>query len=823
MKERSSPETLPDVSSPHIFPEVLRKDFRHRLAECLVRAKAYDGTEATYQALLQEVQQFEQWEFTTFQSYDVAPLPSRLSDSTEHQLLAAYHPLVAAETRTISGLLTLATKRCSDRLRREDDLILKTRVQTLGGALLPTGKQGLHPVEGKGNTFTKEFVFSPRIRTLLASLQAGGVYLDDVVIWVGDVPKNALKRQQPYVLVEIPRLQGKQVLVCDQVGEATFVATQLLDKQELLTMNKATLLEVYGDMVRKVPWQEEESWKTQVMDLVFLDQKPGEKVDIALREVVRQELKERYNPAQFLRVDPKTHSRGYVLNDELHSLSARGMGISALAHLFGQTAEEAAQRTSQSLLRFLVAVYGMNQPEIKMVYERFERDKAVQLSLGKDPQKWREFILGKPVTVQYLGKDHLETADPAFPTKDVYFKMTITEKTRCLFAGRNTRWLANIFLSDEEIASAMDFSDDFVAGKLFEQQMARALFGTDPLLEAKIVELEQRKKLNEVLGKDIERWGKFIQGEPVSLPYKGQTVSVVASPTFPTRQDFLSNHDVRNNKVLYAGHALNWIATDVLSSREPELVGKDYCLQNEYLILLVARGLYGTDPDFERQIYDKKVETVALAQVGKNKDAWRSYIKGNPLTVEMNGASIVLSPARPLQSAREMLALTYTERAKTSFLGKKFSGLGGIFLSKDGKTVIINTEYDVMRLALEIYGDEFVNEQERLSDRILEQKIQNQLLGELGQSRRKWREFVQGHPVTVEVDGQHFSRTSETVFPTKKDMLAVLSSSYNALSFGGLSLMALATRLGLDGPRLKPVRSVEGYRTVVNTLFEDEE
>lgn len=102
------------------------------------------------------------------------------------------------------------TKRFAKRLETGDDLLKNVRVQNLEGVLVPPGKGKLRPAEGEEwKEFTKEAVFSPRIRMLLGALQERKVFFDDVLIWVGQVPEKSMSRVSPYVLIEIPRLQGR--------------------------------------------------------------------------------------------------------------------------------------------------------------------------------------------------------------------------------------------------------------------------------------------------------------------------------------------------------------------------------------------------------------------------------------------------------------------------------------------------------------------------------------------------------------------------------------------------------------------------------------
>jgi hypothetical protein len=71
-----------------------------------------------------------------------------------------------------------------------------------------------------------EFKEQPRLSLLLEHLQGLGIYSDDVLIRVGQADKTMV-RKLPYILVQIPRMD-KEIALCNEVGEATFVSSRIL-------------------------------------------------------------------------------------------------------------------------------------------------------------------------------------------------------------------------------------------------------------------------------------------------------------------------------------------------------------------------------------------------------------------------------------------------------------------------------------------------------------------------------------------------------------------------------------------------------------------
>jgi hypothetical protein len=66
-----------------------------------------------------------------------------------------------------------------------------------------------------------------------------GIFADDLFIYRGLVQRNSM-RKISYTIIEIPKLD-RQVAVCDQIGEISFVATRILPIHTWAAMNKEEL------------------------------------------------------------------------------------------------------------------------------------------------------------------------------------------------------------------------------------------------------------------------------------------------------------------------------------------------------------------------------------------------------------------------------------------------------------------------------------------------------------------------------------------------------------------------------------------------------
>jgi hypothetical protein len=87
------------------------------------------------------------------------------------------------------------------------------------------------------NTFKIET--QPRLAWLIEGLKAKGLYTSDIMITVGETPKNIVRRH-PYVIIDIPYVPC-QIAVCDQVGERTFISDKIYEMDFWRGFNKELL------------------------------------------------------------------------------------------------------------------------------------------------------------------------------------------------------------------------------------------------------------------------------------------------------------------------------------------------------------------------------------------------------------------------------------------------------------------------------------------------------------------------------------------------------------------------------------------------------
>jgi len=121
--------------------------------------------------------------------------------------------------------------------------------------------------------------FRNRLSLLIPRLKDIDIFMDDLVIHVGDVDPNT-RRKAAYNLIQIPRIK-KEICISDQVGEITIVSTKIkgptfwgyLSKEEL----KAR------DDIHAISFADDDVWWSKVKEVLEKDLEPKKrypKVDI---------------------------------------------------------------------------------------------------------------------------------------------------------------------------------------------------------------------------------------------------------------------------------------------------------------------------------------------------------------------------------------------------------------------------------------------------------------------------------------------------------------------------------------------------------------
>ena len=264
-----------------------RKEYRRRLADCLRGAWSYRGTEQDYKQLIEKLSDMERWLNSMFGSEAGKRFPAELEESVA-QAWRPEHP----DRASVGHSLHIAARQFAKRISRildhpEIDQSSILTVETDGLILPPVEKE---IPKGDGTREFKETRFEERTKTLVNALHSAGIHPEDLILVRGKTNDNMM-RKTSYTIIEIPRL-NREILVCDQVGEGTFVIYGILDRKILLATGKEGLQEKFRSLVVKFTCFDIEEWKNQVTEALLKDVNVDEllKVDVRTQEGLRKEI-----------------------------------------------------------------------------------------------------------------------------------------------------------------------------------------------------------------------------------------------------------------------------------------------------------------------------------------------------------------------------------------------------------------------------------------------------------------------------------------------------------------------------------------------------
>ncbi|HVY13191.1 MAG TPA: hypothetical protein VHB73_06470, partial [Alphaproteobacteria bacterium] len=196
---------------------------RQRVFEALGTARssveAFNGSEETSIRLVNDIAAYEQvlWDY----------FGERFPPAEEEQRLAHFQ---LTRKDSVTGLLEHAISSVYGMLARLGSLREQLKVLEMGGALVKYYDDVFvladtsPDISGDGAEPKNphEFIRQPRLAILVKLLHGLEIYSDDLIIRVGTIFEDKI-RQLPYVLIDIPRI-GRQIAICDQYGQVTFVS-----------------------------------------------------------------------------------------------------------------------------------------------------------------------------------------------------------------------------------------------------------------------------------------------------------------------------------------------------------------------------------------------------------------------------------------------------------------------------------------------------------------------------------------------------------------------------------------------------------------------
>jgi len=162
----------------------------------------------------------------------------RPDEGVEKEFAAAAR-IPCGRVATIAGLMDLAMYRRERTAEAFWDPLMAAgmKVLSIADGFIPADKpprQGTRQERGEN-----EVTFGPKTLQLIAVLLEIGIRPEDVIAYRGGVSPCG-RRKVPYIIIEIPRLK-KQIAVCDQMGQATFICRTIKPLSFWATKGKIAL------------------------------------------------------------------------------------------------------------------------------------------------------------------------------------------------------------------------------------------------------------------------------------------------------------------------------------------------------------------------------------------------------------------------------------------------------------------------------------------------------------------------------------------------------------------------------------------------------
>jgi hypothetical protein len=327
-------------------------------------------------------------------------------------------------------------------------------------------------------------------------------------VYFGSVAEDQ-RRTVPYIIITIPSIR-KQILVCEEVNEATFFSHQIYSYAvyENSKNDKQQLEKIYG--LKKLPFppgnaplpDRKAEWLNNLLRELNSDL-PQNPCYIDMQEFTR--LKE-----AFLKTYPEPLSIGcfklrkdgkYEFNftDFRNKLSVNGRKCHILLTLSGFS-----DFNRLNCLKFLSLMYGAENDIIGPLLTKETQEHTQAQELGNDPEKWKTFIT------------QLKDDEGNFLyTAEKWKHMTVKNLEELEILRKGYNYLLGIFQCPKQ---ELYFKTDcYIPSKLNLFFLGTQLFPDDEALkttfEAELERVKQNLPIEQKaqeLGNDPEKWREFI-------------------------------------------------------------------------------------------------------------------------------------------------------------------------------------------------------------------------------------------------------------------------------------------------------------------------
>lgn len=219
-------------------PETLL-EYRKLLRRAFISADAFRGTERQSRDLLSNLILMEEFLRAHGDGAVNNDLEERFAREASISGIHSIDELLGHASSRAWGVASTAETFEQRLAALVDSGVLLTEGDTV---FIPADEGSALEVEADTGATAFEIQQEPRLAGVIQFLQSQGIYTDDIILRVGGVAPNAM-RKSPYVIVEIPRL-GAQIGVCDQKGQALFVSSEIMKPAVWAETTKSQLKEM---------------------------------------------------------------------------------------------------------------------------------------------------------------------------------------------------------------------------------------------------------------------------------------------------------------------------------------------------------------------------------------------------------------------------------------------------------------------------------------------------------------------------------------------------------------------------------------------------
>lgn len=367
-----------------------------------VLATEYDGSEAKYEALIAALDVIE-----GFARKHAAVI---IGDGLVQKEVNLAHKWQFTEVPlTVSDFLEVSSEVRNSKLAANVGAL---KWRTIDATILPPGKGAIRQTEGKSKFVEPKY--EERLAELVDIFQEIGIFTDDLIVTQGKNQANMVRQEESYVIVEIPRLQ-RTVLVCNLVGEATFVIHGTISRQALTSLSKADLLAAYPGVVHPIVRHSYAYWKAELLKhLMSVEEsikprsknhiRPKEtKIDVGAYDEMRELVKKNHTPESWVVLLKRSKMSDDKPAPYFLALSIGGYGLRAIYTRFGLPGNPF---TKLNFLRLGLTIWGEDNTLLRTTFSDLlgGRDLVdVEMVESRTPDEWAAVIKNKYTPTQWVG------------------------------------------------------------------------------------------------------------------------------------------------------------------------------------------------------------------------------------------------------------------------------------------------------------------------------------------------------------------------------------------------------------------------------------